>query len=99
VHGICSTSCARESATRPADVAASAPCPGGPAEVRRWRVLRGKKHLHLERWSRGDRVLWDLSARSEHVSAKAFAKAASLLLTHHVKPLAQSKHDWMCGDR
>ena len=94
-HRLCSTSCVRQLATRPEHVTTSPPCAGGPAEVQRWKVQRDGKKLRLERWARGEHVLWELSARSDDVPSADFRAIAAPLLAH-VQPLARSKRDWMC---
>jgi hypothetical protein len=95
---VCSTSCERDLSTRPEHVTSSPPCSGGPAEVDRWKVKHPHGTLHLERWSRGGRVLWELSAKSADVSETTFRAIAAPLLAHGVQPLPQSKRDWMCDD-
>jgi hypothetical protein len=95
-HRLCSTSCARQLPTRPEQVTTSPPCAGGPAEVQRWKVQRDGKRLRLERWARGEHVLWELSGRSEDVPSADFRAIAAPLLAHGVQPLARSKRDWMC---
>jgi hypothetical protein len=96
-HRVCSTSCVRVFSTRPEHVTTSPSCAGGPAEVQRWKVRRDGNKLRLERWARGDRVLWELSGRSDRLSEASFDEIAARLLAHGVRPLERSKFEWMCG--